>query len=81
MKPPDVQQRAQVFHATLERMAYSGDLERDVLCFAQMSEGWSMARISSACVSAALSALRINPNAAFFSSTHVLAELYSVQAS
>jgi SpoVK/Ycf46/Vps4 family AAA+-type ATPase len=81
LQPPDIQQRAQVFRAILEKMAYSGDLEQDVHVFAQASEGWSMARISSACVAAALSALRLNPNAACFSSAHVIPEIFGAQAS
>jgi hypothetical protein len=62
-------------------MAYSGDLEQDDHVFAQASEGWSMARITSACVAAALSALRLNPNAACFSSAHVIPEIFGAQAS
>jgi hypothetical protein len=72
LQSPDVQQRAQVFRAILQTMAYSGDLERDSYDFAHNCEGWSMARISSACVAAALSALRANPHAAYFTSTNVM---------
>lgn len=72
---PDIEQRAQVFRATLNNMAYSGDLEVDVAAFARMSQGWSMARISSACVSAALSALRSDPEAENFQARHVLTEI------
>ncbi len=75
LQSPDIQQRAQVFRAILNNMAYSGDLEVDVTAFARMSQGWSMARISSACVSAALSALRSDPEAANFQARHVIAEL------
>lgn len=75
LKAPDVHQRAQVFLAILQKMAYFGNLQQDIHDFAQMTEGWSMARISSACVAAALSALRINPHAANFTATHVIAEV------
>jgi ATP-dependent 26S proteasome regulatory subunit len=75
LQPPDAQQRAQVFRAILGTMAYSGDLERDSHTFAVMSDGWSMARISSACVAAALSALRADPETANFTSGHVKAEI------
>lgn len=75
LQSPDIQQRAQVFRAILNNMAYSGDLEEDVAAFARMSHGWSMARICSACVSAALSALRSDPEAASFQARHVMAQM------
>jgi AAA family ATPase len=75
LQPPDNHQRAQVFRATLDTMAYSGDLEQDAQSFALMSDGWSMARIASACVAAALSALRADPETASFTASHVRAEI------
>jgi len=72
---PDLQQRAQVFRAVLGTMSYSGDLELDCNLFAQMSDGWSMARISSSCVAAALSALRADPKAANFKAAQVIDEI------
>jgi transitional endoplasmic reticulum ATPase len=75
LSAPDVRQRAQVFCANLGTMAYSGDLELDCNAFAQLSGGWSMARISSACVAAALSALRADPQAASFEAAHVINQI------
>jgi ATP-dependent 26S proteasome regulatory subunit len=75
LHPPDAQQRAEVFRAILDKMAYSGDLERDVQSFAQMTDGCSMALIASVCVGAALSALRANPQTENFTASHVKAEI------
>lgn len=75
LQSPNVQQRAQVFRAILNSMAYSGDLEHDVDEFALMSDGWSMASISSACVGAALGALRADAHAANFTASHVKAQI------
>jgi transitional endoplasmic reticulum ATPase len=72
---PDLRRRAQVFRAVLDTMAYSGDLDLDVHAFAQLSEGWSMARISSVCTAAALSALRSDSQAVSFGSAHLAAEI------
>jgi hypothetical protein len=75
LQAPDFCQRSQVFCAILQTMAYSGDLEQDIYEFAKMSEGYSMARISSVCVAAALNALRTNAHAEHFTSKHIIAEL------